>query len=146
MDLKGKVAVVTGGRSGIGASIVLELAKGGCSVVIDYHSHPEGAEEVEKQVVAMGAKAVSVKADVSKNKDLETLVNTAVEKFGRLDVMVNNAGMETRTSILDTTEEQYEKVIHIPTPRPWPGRLFTCAALYAPHQANRSQIVDSRSL
>lgn len=113
MDLKGKVAIVTGGSSGIGAAIVLELARCGCSIVIDYHSHPEGAEEVEKQVVTMGAKAVSVKADVSKNEDLQMLVNTAVEKFGRLDIMVNNAGMETRTSILDTTEEQYEKVLHI---------------------------------
>ena len=113
MNLKGKVAVVTGGNSGIGLSIVLELAKQGANIVIDYVAHPEATDDLIKQVVALGDCAVGVKADVSKVADLQLLIATAVEKFGRVDIMVNNAGIETRTSVLDTTEDQYEKVLAI---------------------------------
>ena len=113
MNLKGKVAIVTGGNSGIGLSIVLELAKQGANIVIDYIAHPEATDELVKQVVALGDQAIGGKADVSKVEDLKTLIATAVEKFGRVDIMVNNAGVETRTSVLDTTEDQYEKVLSI---------------------------------
>ena len=113
MTLKGKVAIVTGGNSGIGLSIVLELAKQGASVVIDYVVHPETEAELEKKVNELGGQAIGVKADVSKIAELEYLVESAVAKFGRLDIMVNNAGIETRTSILDTTEEQYDRVMAI---------------------------------
>jgi glucose 1-dehydrogenase len=113
MSLQGKVAIVTGGNSGIGKAIVLELARQTAKVVIDYVCHPEATEALERQVAALGDQAVGVQADVSKVADLQKLVNTAVQRFGRLDVMVNNAGVETRTSVLDTTEEQYEKVLAI---------------------------------
>ena len=113
MLLKGKVAIVTGGNSGIGKAIVLELAKQGANIVVDYISHPDATEELEKQVVALGDRAIGVDADVSKIADLERLVAAAVKAFGRLDIMVNNAGMETRTSVLDTTEQQYEKVLEV---------------------------------
>jgi glucose 1-dehydrogenase len=113
MNLKNKVAVVTGGNSGIGMAIVLELAKQGANIVIDYVSHPEATEALEKQVAALGDQAIGVDADVSKVADLQKLINAAVEKFGRVDVMVNNAGVETRTSVLNTTEQQYEKVLAI---------------------------------
>ena len=113
MSLKGKIAIVTGGNSGIGMAIVLELAKQGANVVIDYVSHPEATEALEKQVVALGDQTIGVDADVSKVADLQKLINAAVEKFGRVDVMVNNAGVETRTSVLNTTEQQYEKVLAI---------------------------------
>src|SRR5262249_50286723 len=113
MNLKGKVAVVTGGNSGIGKAIVLELAKQAARVVIDYVSHPEATEALESQVAALGDQAIGVDADVSKVADLQRLIDAAVQKFGRLDVMVNNAGVETRTSVLDTTEEQYERVLQI---------------------------------
>ena len=113
MNLTGKVAIVTGGNSGIGLSIVLELAKQGAIIVIDYVAHPEATDDLVKQVVALGDQAIGVKADVSKVADLQALIAAAVEKFGRVDIMVNNAGVETRTSILDTTEAQYEKVLSI---------------------------------
>jgi len=113
MSLKGKVAIVTGGNSGIGMAIVLELAKQGANIVIDYVCHPEATEALEKQVVALGDQAIGVQADVSKVADLQKLVTASVQQFGRVDIMVNNAGVETRTSVLDTTEEQYEKVLAI---------------------------------
>ena len=108
MTLQGKSAIVTGGNSGIGKAIVLALAEAGANVVIDYVRNPDATDALEQQVAALGDKAIGVQADVSKVEDLQRLVDEAVKAFGRLDIMVNNAGVETRTSILDTTEQQYE--------------------------------------
>jgi glucose 1-dehydrogenase len=113
MNLTGKVAIVTGGNSGIGKAIVLALAKGGAKIVIDYVVDPASTEALESQVAALGSASIGVDADVSKVADLQRLIDTTVKEYGRLDVMVNNAGVETRTSVLDTTEEQYEKVLDI---------------------------------
>ena len=113
MLLGDKVAIVTGGNSGIGRAVVLELARQGAKVVIDYIAHPEATSAVEQEVKALGSQAIGVEADVSKVADLKRLVAAAVSQFGRLDIMVNNAGIETRTSILNTTEDQYDKVLDI---------------------------------
>jgi glucose 1-dehydrogenase len=113
MSLDGKVACVTGGNGGIGRAIVMALAKAGAKVVIDYVANPDATEELEQKIAALGERAVGVEADVSKVPDLQKLVDSAVQKLGRLDIMVNNAGIETRTSVLDTTEEQYDKVLDI---------------------------------
>jgi glucose 1-dehydrogenase len=113
VTLRDKVAIVTGGNSGIGKAVVIALAAGGANVVIDWVFDEKATEDLEKQLVALGDKVTAVEADVSKVDDLERLVETAVSTFGRLDIMVNNAGVETRTSILDTTEAQYEKVLDI---------------------------------
>jgi glucose 1-dehydrogenase len=113
MTLANKVAIVTGGNSGIGKSVALELAKQGANVVIDYVSHPEATDALEAQIRAFGVGVIGVQADVSKLDDLNRLINSAVEHFGRIDIMVNNAGIETRTSILDTSEAEYEKVLSI---------------------------------
>jgi glucose 1-dehydrogenase len=113
MLLKNKVAIVTGGNSGIGKAIVLELARQGANVTVDYVCHPDATEELEKRCAALGDKAIGVDADVSKVADLERLIAATVKAFGQLDIMVNNAGIETRTSILDTTEQQYEKVLQV---------------------------------
>jgi glucose 1-dehydrogenase len=113
MNLKGKVAIVTGGNSGIGMAIVLEFARQGANIVIDYVAHPEATEALEKQVRDLGDRAIGVKADVSQISELQKLFTAAVMEFGRVDIMVNNAGVETRTSILDTTEAQYDKVLAI---------------------------------
>jgi glucose 1-dehydrogenase len=113
MPLQNKVAIVTGGNTGIGKAIVLELARQGANIVIDYISDPAAVDELDKQIAVLGSRAIGVDADVSKVTDLEKLIASAVETFGRLDIMVNNAGMETRTSVLDTTEQQYEKVLEV---------------------------------
>ena len=113
MSLIGKVAIVTGGNSGIGQAIVLELARLHANIVIDYVCHPEATEALEREVARLGDQSLGVEADVSKIPDLQMLVEKAVSRFGRVDIMVNNAGVETRSSVLDTTEEQYERVMAI---------------------------------
>ncbi|HEX5399730.1 MAG TPA: glucose 1-dehydrogenase [Verrucomicrobiae bacterium] len=113
MNLKGKVAIVTGGNSGIGMAIVLELARQGANIVIDYVAHPEATEELERQVHALGDRVIGVKADVSSITGLQNLFAAALKEFGRVDILVNNAGVETRTSILDTSEQQYDKVLAV---------------------------------
>jgi len=113
MSLNGRVAIVTGGNSGIGKAIALGLAKSGANVVIDYVSDPDATSELEREIVALGDKAIGVDADVSQVAELQKLVDAAVAAFGRVDIMVNNAGVETRTSVLDTNEAQYDKVLSI---------------------------------
>jgi glucose 1-dehydrogenase len=113
MSLKNKVAIVTGGNTGIGRAIVLELARQGASVVIDYVVHPEATDALVAEVGKLGSRAKGIEADVSKVGDLVKLIDAAVGAFGRLDIMVNNAGVETRTSILDTSEAQYDKVMDV---------------------------------
>lgn len=113
MNLKDKVAIVTGGNSGIGMAIVLELARQGANLVIDYVAHPEAAEALQQQLRGLGDRVIGVLADVSKVDQLQNLIDAAVKEFGRVDIMVNNAGVETRTSVLDTTEQQYNKVLDI---------------------------------
>ena len=113
MTLEGKVAVVTGGNTGIGMAIVVALAAEGASIVIDYVAHRDATEALEQRLRDVGDKVTAVEADVSRVADLHKLVGTAVSTFGRLDIMVNNAGIETRTSVLDTTEDQYQKVLDV---------------------------------
>jgi glucose 1-dehydrogenase len=113
MLLEGKTMVVTGGNSGIGEAIVVAAAAEGANIVIDYVSHPEDTTSLLDKIEAAGGKAVGIDADVSKPADLHRMVQLAVDTFGSLDILVNNAGIETRTSILDTTEEDYEKVMDV---------------------------------
>jgi glucose 1-dehydrogenase len=113
MLLEGKTIIVTGGNSGIGEAIVIAAAAEGANVVVDYVVHPEATTELLTQLAASGGHAVGIDADVSKLEDLQKMVEFAVSTFGSLDVIVNNAGVETRTSVLDTTEEQYQRVMDI---------------------------------
>jgi glucose 1-dehydrogenase len=113
MTLEGKVAIVTGGNTGIGKAIVLALARHEANIGIDYVADEKATEELEQQVARLGDQAIGVDADVSKVDDLQTLIEQTVKAFGHLDVMVNNAGIETRTATLDTTEQQYDKVLAV---------------------------------
>src|SRR5689334_16233600 len=100
MMLQNKIAIVSGGDSGIGRAIVLALANAGASVTINYHRNQGAAEEVRRQVEQGGGKALGVQGDVASVADVQALIDQTVQAFGRLDIMVNNAGLETRTSIL----------------------------------------------
>jgi len=113
MLLANKVAIVTGGDSGIGHAICVGLAQAGAAVTINYHRNQTAAETTLQQIQVEGGKAQIVQGDVSNLQDIQTLVDKTVQAFGRLDVMVNNAGMETRTALLDTTERQFDLVISV---------------------------------
>ncbi|MEO6533556.1 MAG: glucose 1-dehydrogenase [Pseudolysinimonas sp.] len=113
MRLEGKSVIVTGGNSGIGESIVLAAAAEGARIVIDYVEDAAETDSLVSHVESLGGEAVGVKADVSKLSGIRAMVEKSVSTFGRLDVLVNNAGIETRTSILDTTEEQYDRLMKV---------------------------------
>ncbi|MGH3172075.1 MAG: SDR family oxidoreductase [Trebonia sp.] len=113
MLLKGKSIVVTGGNTGIGKAIVLAAAAEGANVVVDYHMHPDYTAEVIAAARGSGGNAVGVDADVSRTEDLRRTIRTAVENFGRLDVLISNAGIETRTSLLETSEADFDTVLAV---------------------------------
>ena len=113
MSLENKVAIVTGSDSGIGRAIATEMASQGAAVTINYHKNADAADEVKTNIEKAGGRALVVQADVSSVADIQRLVDETVKAFGRLDAMVNNAGMETRTSTLDTTEHQFDMVIGV---------------------------------
>lgn len=112
MDLSNKVAIVTGGASGIGYFISLTLAKYGASVVINYNSSADKANQLVKEINSFGGNALAVQADVSKLKDAEKLVNVTLETFGTINILVNNAGITADNLILRMTEEQFDSVIN----------------------------------
>lgn len=111
--LEGRTVIVTGGATGIGAAIVTGCAEAGASVVIDYVGSSDAADAAVGALTAAGHRALAVEADVSRPDDLTRLVAAAVAEFGRLDVMVNNAGIETRHALLDTTEQDYDAVLRV---------------------------------
>ncbi|MFH1399163.1 MAG: 3-oxoacyl-ACP reductase family protein [Candidatus Woesearchaeota archaeon] len=93
LGLKDKVVLVTGSSRGIGKATALEFAREGAKIVVNYKTSKDKAEEVLKEINAIGAKAIAVKADVSKKKDVDMLIGKAIEKFGSIDILVNNAGI-----------------------------------------------------
>ena len=111
MDLQNKVAIVTGGAQGIGRSISLELAKRGAIVVINYNRSAEQAKSLLLEIEAMGQKALAVQADISSYQGAELLVNKAIETFGTLNIVVNNAGITDDALILRMQEEQFDRVL-----------------------------------
>jgi 3-oxoacyl-[acyl-carrier protein] reductase len=107
--LKGKVAVVTGASKGIGAGIAKGLAAEGATVVVNYASSKEGADRVVAEIKNKGGKAVAVQGDVSKAGDVQRIFAETKEMFGRLDVLVNNAGVYEFAPLENITEEQFHR-------------------------------------
>jgi 3-oxoacyl-[acyl-carrier protein] reductase len=108
--LSNKVAVVTGSSKGIGAGIAKGLAAEGAAVVVNYASSKEGAERVVSEIKAKGGKAVAIRGDVSKAKDVQRLFADTKKAFGRLDVLVNNAGVYEFSPLEQVTEEQFHRM------------------------------------
>jgi glucose 1-dehydrogenase len=119
MQLENKIAIVTGASSGIGKAVALGFGEEGAWVTVDYRSHPDEAEEVVERIQGSGSKAISVHADVSKPDDVKDLVRKTVEEFGRLDIMVNNAGMEEKMPFLETSLNVWDRTIAVNLTGPW---------------------------
>ncbi|MDR3458516.1 MAG: glucose 1-dehydrogenase [Verrucomicrobiae bacterium] len=111
--LAGKVAVVTGASKGIGASIAKHLAAEGASVVVNYASSKAGADKVVAEITSAGGKAVAVQGDVSKKADIDRLFVETKKAFGRLDVLVNNAGIYEFSPLEQITEEHFHKQFNL---------------------------------
>ncbi|OUC14139.1 MAG: sugar dehydrogenase [Alkalinema sp. CACIAM 70d] len=123
MTLEGKVALVTGSSQGIGQGIVLKLAQAGADVVINYRSHPEGAEETLEKVQAIGGKCYlaecphsrgrTIQADLGNLEMVRELISESIAHFGKLDILVNNAGIEKHAPFWEVTEADYDTVLNV---------------------------------
>ena len=114
--LKGKCAVVTGAAKGIGKAIALKLASLGVNIVLNYRSSEDKAIETEKEILSLGVEVLRIKGDISKANDVENLIDCAKKKFGKIDIMVNNAGITKDTLLLRMKEEDFDSVIKAITP------------------------------
>jgi NAD(P)-dependent dehydrogenase (short-subunit alcohol dehydrogenase family) len=110
LSLKGKCAIVTGGTKGLGEATVHRLAQAGASVVFTARG-AEALKQVELDVTAAGGTAVGVAADVSSLEDSQRVVDLAVERFGAVDILVNNAALYTMSFAMDTSEELFDSIV-----------------------------------
>ncbi|MCD0502124.1 glucose 1-dehydrogenase [Bordetella petrii] len=138
--LKDKVALVTGASKGIGAGIARQLAADGANVVVNYAFSKHGADNVVADIEAAGGHAVAVGADVTKQAEVDALIKAAISHFGRLDIVVNNAGVYQFAKIEDTTEALYRKQFDLNVL----GPLLVSGAA-APHLGQGGSIINISS-
>ena len=113
MRLKEKVALITGSSRGVGRAVAHRFAEEGAKVVVNYTSNEKAANEVVEAIAQIGGQAIAVRADVAKMAEADTLVQAAINEFGRLDILVNNAGFTRPAMMLKMTEEQWDQVVDI---------------------------------
>ena len=114
LDLTGRVALVTGASSGIGAATAKVLAELGARVAIGYHQNEAGAEEVERHIVQRGGKAIRIRADARVAADIRELVNVSTSELGPIDILINNAGsLIERMRLVEQTEERWDEVMNL---------------------------------
>jgi NAD(P)-dependent dehydrogenase (short-subunit alcohol dehydrogenase family) len=113
MNLNGKIALVTGGAKRVGKAIGTALAQRGCSIVVHYHTSQVEAEETVRELLAGGHQAIAVQADITQDADVERMVETAVARFGRIDILVNNAAIFFRTPVDTLTIDEWQQVIEV---------------------------------
>jgi 3-oxoacyl-[acyl-carrier protein] reductase len=126
--LEGRAALVTGGATGIGRSIAAALAREGCAVAINYIGAPDQAAGTVRELEAIGATALALKADVRRAGEVREMIGVAAAHFGRLDILVNNAAVQTEGGFLDVTEDDWDRVIDTNLKGP-----FLCTQAAAPH-------------
>lgn len=111
--LEGQTALVTGGSSGIGMGVALALVKAGANVIVNYSSSEKAANEVVAEIKAMGANAIAIKADVSKEDQVQNMFKEAISTFGTIDILVNNAGMQKDAKFEEMTLQQWQDVVDV---------------------------------
>lgn len=110
---KGKTALVTGSTSGIGRGIAHRLASEGANVVVNSYRDQENIQEILDGITAQGGEAVFVKTDIGEVEEVRNLIDQSVQHFGQLDILINNAGIQIRSSFLEVTEENFDQVIGV---------------------------------
>lgn len=143
MKLEGKNAVVTGGGRGVGRSISLEFAKAGANVVVNYAGNQKAADEVVGMITAMGRKAVAVKGDVGQEADAQKIIDTCVEHFGSIHILVNNAGISKPGMLHKLSVATWDEVVNVQMRGPW--LCIKAAAKYFMQQ-NYGRIVNVTSV
>lgn len=113
MMLQGKTAVVTGASRGIGKAIALELAKEGAFVVINYNGSTEKAQEVKAEIEKNGGNAQIFQCDVSQYEECQTFINEVIKKYGKIDILINNAGITKDGLLMRMTEEDFDRVLDV---------------------------------
>ena len=113
MRLKDKIAVVTGASRGVGRAIALAYAREGANVVVNYASNEAAADQVVREIEALGRKAVKIQGDVARKEEATAVIQKAKDHFGRLDILVNNAGFSKPAMLLKMTEEQWDQVVDL---------------------------------
>jgi 3-oxoacyl-[acyl-carrier protein] reductase len=122
MGLEGKVALVTGASRGIGRAITVRLGRDGAAVVVNYSSNHEAARETVAAIEAASGRAVAVQGDVGKVGDVQRLFDAAFAHFGKLDIVVNNAGVMFNKRVVDVTEEEFDRIFAVNVK----GTFFAC--------------------
>lgn len=112
MRLKDKVAIVTGGARGMGRAYCMGLAREGANVVVNYASRSDAADEVVQEITRCGGQAVACRADVGVKADVECMVDFAFKTYGKLDIMVSNAGVVHKAGLMESTEADMDRVFH----------------------------------
>jgi 3-oxoacyl-[acyl-carrier protein] reductase len=146
MKIEGKAAVVTGGGTGVGRATALELARGGCSVLVNYSRSKQEAEETAAEVAAVGVKCIALRGDVAEDADCRTMIDTAVKEFGRLDVLVNNAGTTSfikHDNLEDVSLDVWQKILSVNLIGPFQCARAARAALLA---SGNGEIVNVSSV
>lgn len=134
MELRGKVAIVTGSATGIGQAIAVAYAKAGAAVVVDYVGDAATANETLAKIAATGGASIAIETDVSQPADVDRLVAGTVAKFGRLDALVNDAGIEKKLAFLDYPLEEWQKIIAVNLTGP-----FLCSQAAAKQMIKQGQ-------
>jgi len=111
--LEGRFALVTGASKGIGKGIALELGRAGCHVAVNYHSDQAGADATVAELLALGVRALPVRANVGLKSDIDRMFDQVFAEFGLLDLLVNNAGIQTWKPLLELTEAEWDRVLDV---------------------------------
>lgn len=144
MRLQNKVAIVTGAATGIGQAIAIRFAQEGASVVVDFVGKPDAPNQTEESIKSFGGKTIAVDADVSKPDQVQNLIDSAIREFGKLDIVVNNAGIEKKFAFVDYPLEEVQKIVNVNLIGPF--LVAQAAARQMTKQGNGGRIINISSV
>ena len=141
-NLKGKVAIVTGASKGIGAAIAEDLAREGASVIVNYSSSPQKAEEVVARIKSNGGSAKAVQADISKPAEARQLIDATLTEFGCVDILVNNAGVYEFRPLPEVDEAHFDRIFDLNVK----GLVFATQAAVKAFGENGGTVINISSM